>query len=379
MATSSSPSTSIEDFEDLYQDYAKGLNATEDGDKIIYKPQFEDVTQLYSQYGGLGDVFKTSEKQNRSNDWGHLSDKKFGDVTLLLRRKYNHHLGVPGSEKWTMALELQSPVLRQSFKEIVKGCTSISLEQSPIVLPEPFAELYFCQEKIRDAIQTSESDEVKSALQLLESFRQSYMKKTIAGLESARSEGLIEASNLWSLFPIGSTIVLENRVALRKSLIWCVIVRECSKKEQDNPDKEETWTISVEFNSFNGKRFIPVERSFDIGGFKGPRLIRLLPAYPLNLHPQKDKLRQSLIDRGKKYVELATNNGKEGTPRGKGSHQSYCGPFWNKGDDFYSKPTRPVRLLSHSGHVNLHSIARWSSCSRSGWDIGRRRRILRYH
>jgi hypothetical protein len=267
-----------DDFEDLYQDYVKAHNSTDDGDTTRYKTQFEDVTQLSNQYGSLGDVFKTSDKQSRENGEGGLSDKKFGDVALVLRRTY--HFDMNKGEQWTMTLELQSSVLRTAFKEIVKGYTSTSLEQNPIVISEPFSELYFCQERIQAAIKNAESEEIKSELELLETFRKNYMKSTITSLEIARNEGLIDASNLWSLFPIGSKILLENRETSRKPLLWCVVVRGCFEEPSDRTDQPKIWNVHVEFNSFNGKQYVPVWRTFRIGGFVGARHIRYVYAAP---------------------------------------------------------------------------------------------------
>lgn len=264
--------TMDDNFEDLYQDYVKTLNGDDDGDNTRYKMQFEDVTQLSNQYGSLGEVFKTSDKQSREKGEGGPSDKKFGDVALLLRRMY--HFDENRGEHWTMTLELQSSVLRTAFKKIAKGYTATSLEQNPIVIKEPFSELYFCQERIQSAIQNAESKDVRSELELLETFRKNYMKSTITALETARTEGLTDASNLWSLFPIGSKILLENKETSGKSLLWCVTVRGCFEEPADRADRPKIWSVHVEFKSFNGKIYVPVSRTFRIGGFVGSRHIR---------------------------------------------------------------------------------------------------------
>lgn len=333
-----------DDFEDLYQDYTNGREATDSDDEtVLYKNQIEDVTQLSNQYGSLGDVFKTSEKQSRDKSGRHRpSDRKFADVALLLRRTY--HWDLNKGESWSMTLEIQSPVLRKAFKDIVQGFTSSSLEQNPIVIQEPFSELYFCRERIRAAIENAESDEIKVELELLEQFRKTYMKQTIESLEISLSEGYIEAADLWSLFPMGSKIILQNRDVAGKPLIWCMNVRGCFEEPADRQDFLKVWIIHVEFTSFNGTQFLPVERTFRIGGYKGPRAVRSLPAYPLDLHPQKEELQKELIARGKQYVDLCTQNTTATTERGKGTHCSYSGPFWiySQNVEFHRKPNRQV-------------------------------------
>ena len=275
-----------DDFEDLYQDYVKGRDHV-DRDTTHYKTQFEDVTQLSSPYGNLGEVFKTSDKQSRDNGDSGPSEKKFGDVALLLRRVY--HWDTSKGEHWTMALELQSSTLREAFRDIAKGYTSTSLEQNPIVINEPFSELYFCKERIQEAIKNASSEKIKAELELLETFRNKYMKNTITALETARGEGLIDASNLWSLFPIGSNILLENRETSGKPLVWCVKVKGCFEEPQDRSEQPKIWDVHVEFNSFNGRQYVPVWRTFRIGGFVGARHIRYINRtvarfVPVNVH-----------------------------------------------------------------------------------------------
>lgn len=261
-----------DEFEDLYQDYMKAKKSGNDEDKTHYKSQFEDVTQLSNQYGNLGEVFKTSDKQSREKGEGGPSNKKFGDVALLLRRMY--HFDLNQGEKWTLTLEIQSLTLRTAFKEIIKGYTSASLEQNPIVIKEPFSELYFCRERIQEAIQNAKSEEIRRELELLEIFRKTYMKDTITALETARNEGLIDTNNLWSLFPTGSTILLENKDTYGRPVLWCVTVRGCFEEPSDRANQPKLWNVHVEFASFNGSQYVPAWRTFRIGGFVGVRHIR---------------------------------------------------------------------------------------------------------
>ncbi|CZR59474.1 uncharacterized protein PAC_09366 [Phialocephala subalpina] len=338
-----------ENFEALYEKYQKGRKNAESNDETPrYNSEFEDVTQLANSWGSVGDVFRTSEKQSRDNNGRkRLLEGKFSDVSLLLRRTF--HWDLSNGETWTMKLEIQSTVLRQAFREFAKGFTSISLEQVPIVIEEPFADLYFCRDRIQKAIEGASSDELKKELELLETFRKTYMEKTITTIETSLAEGMIKADDLWSLFPIGSEIILQNGDLPGRTMIWCVLVKSCFEaNKQKHGNESSVWKVTAKFNSFNGKQFRYVERSFSIGGYHGAREIRSLPAYPLDLHPEKEKLRQSLIDRGKRYVELCIGESRKTTNAGQGSHRSHSGPFWeistnsyrSHSINFFSKPTR---------------------------------------
>ena len=346
-----------EDFESLYESYKKRRKEAESDDGTPqYNSQFEDITQLSNRWGYHGEAFKTSEKQSRdSSGRKKPSDGKFSDFSLLLRRIYTWNRD--DGEKTTMRLEIQSTSLRLAFKQIAKGFTSISLDQDPIMIEEPFSDLYFCRDRIQKAIEDASSEELKKELELLETFRKSYMTKIITTIESSLADGMIKAEDLWSLFPVGSEIILQNRNNPGRILIWCVVVKSCfyEQEQSRSPGEPAVWTVNVEFTSFKGKRFERVERPFQIGGFQGSREIRSLPAYPLDLHPQKEELRQSLICRGKRYVELCIGESRKTTHAGQGTHCSYSGPFWKitthlyepssrVGIDFFSNPDCQVCL-----------------------------------
>jgi hypothetical protein len=368
-------------FEESFESYTKFLTAPGRYDENHpYNCSFEDVTQLSNQGGGLGEVFKTSEKQSRDSDGRKKSTKgKFNDISLLLRRIY--HWDSTRGETWTVRLEIQSTILRKAFKEIVQGYTSISLEQDPIVIPEPFSDLYFNRDRIQKAIKDATSDELKKELELLEEFRKNYMEKTITGIEVSFTEGQISASDLWSLFPVGSEIILQNREMPELTMIWCVVVKSCYQDLRDRderPDKPPVWLITAEFTSFDGRQFLKVERSFQIGGYQGTKVIRSLPAYPLSLHPQNEELRRNLIERGKKYVELCVGDSSKTTTAGQGSHRTYSGPFWEIPDEqggffrsqnnpvgvsFFKKPTREVIVPPLVPCTTDVCIARRKTCS----------------
>ncbi len=170
-----------------------------------------------------------------------------------MRRTYTFDR-TQNKEVWILRLEIQSAILREAFKKIVQGFTSVSLEQNPIVLKEPFSELYFCRDQIRRAIREAASSELRKELGLLEAFRESYMAKTIMSIETSFVEGKIEAADLWSLFPVGSKVILQNKHAPGRALIWCAIVKRCHEVEREKEKLPVVWAVEVEFTGFNGKR-----------------------------------------------------------------------------------------------------------------------------
>jgi hypothetical protein len=198
------------------------------------------------------------------------------DYSLLLRRirTLDRRRDI---QRWKLQLEIQSDVLRKEFQKIAKGFTAARLDQDPIVVPEPFAEIYFCRERIGNAIAKAESEEVKEQLELLEDFRGCYMAKTILSIETSFKEGKIEAQELWSLFPIGSIIILQNRHVAGNPLIWCAKVKHCYGEDKEEEGSPKVWEVGVEFLGFNGKQFRLAQSTFRVGASAGRNIFSAFP------------------------------------------------------------------------------------------------------
>ncbi|KAG8526543.1 uncharacterized protein KY384_008744 [Bacidia gigantensis] len=66
----------------------------------------------------------------------------------------------------------------------------------------------------------------------------------------------------------------------------------------------EYYDIDTRFLDNDGKRFGIASTTLDIKHFSGVRPITSLTVYPLKYHPQHEQLKQTLIERGKKFVAL---------------------------------------------------------------------------
>lgn len=69
------------------------------------------------------------------------------------------------------------------------------------------------------------------------------------------------------------------------------------------------------------------------------------------MYPQKEELERTLVERGKKHVDLCLGGNNDSIVHGKGCHRTYTGPFW-----ILPEPsTRSYGYEPDAGNVNFHA------------------------
>lgn len=291
-----------------------------DGGRPVFNSKFEDVKEI-RQDGEILIVTRSQNQYNRSQK----SKKRFGEYSLLLRRV----LDMNERQKPKLQLELQSDTLRGEFRRLAQGLTSISVNHDPIVIPEPYRELYYYRERIRTALVEAASEETRQELQLLVGFEAQYMSQTIATVKSFKDNGTIEFEWLWSLFAPGCDVVLQNTSASDTTVEWPAVLRSYETQVQNGV---LVWIVTVTHTGFNGHKFGKVQATFKFPSFSGTVDITQLPVYPLQYCRHKNRLTEAATERGRKYEAYCVDSSKTSKPP-IGTAMSYGGPFWTMRDE----------------------------------------------
>ncbi|KAM0418890.1 hypothetical protein ACHAPT_012155 [Fusarium lateritium] len=308
-----------------------------------FNQAFEDVKEI-RQDGYALTVMKTQMTFRQE----HERRGRFSEYSLLLRRI----MDVKSNARPKLQLEIQSDTLRQGFARIAENMTTIRLSHDPIVIPEPFMEVYHCREKIREALKLAESDVLRAELQLFVNFQDQYMTETIKTIDQFIAHGYIEFEWLWAIFPPGELVVIENVSASDAPIQWCAIVKSFEFRTLDSG--VQVWTLTVTHTGFNGLRLGKTETALTFPAFSNNIGISRLPAYPLKFCKDEIWVQQEAIRRGKNYEMycLASSRSKEvpiGTP------MWHAGPVWTErgdGDD-----RRGCRIMDNpSGTVRGRAI-----------------------
>lgn len=295
----------------------------DDDNELPYRIQLEDVTQENHPWGDIAAVYRTGEnvKQQRRRE------SRFGDAALVLR-----HIVVKKQmeERVISQLEIQSNSLRSAFIEIASGLVNINLHQDPIIIPDPYVEIYHCQRRIHEAIDTSKDKSLRDQLQLLQMFREDYMARTITDLQALEPNGLITFDLLSFIFAPGHSVVLTNRYLSHFPTHWIALLHSCHFITDANKEEKKVGIeLRLKYTGFNGTVFGSVNTVIRLDRFLGTKNITELPVYPMKYHPDHHKLLDSLKVRGLEYLGLCLGSSKSPLAQKTfGSHTYYSGPVW---------------------------------------------------
>ncbi|KAI1763926.1 hypothetical protein GGR53DRAFT_343868 [Hypoxylon sp. FL1150] len=316
-----------DDFDNLFSKYPRPKNQRDtgpasSGEVASSNSRFEDITQETGFLGIIFQVYLTAETPQQQN----RQETRFKDYSLILRRIVPQK---QGDRDPVLQLEIQSKTLRKAFRQLATGRVNINLRRSPIIIREPYVEIYHCQEQIQEAIKNAD-DTVKDELRLLQTFQKDYMHEEIDDFESLESHGLISFDFLQHLFIPGSLVVLPNRFISAFQPHWAAVVVQCQVSKNKN---EKEWDINLAYTNFDGASFGTVFTKLRFPAFNDIKKIIDLPAYPIKYHPQPESLLQELATRGKKYYSLCMDPELGRQYVSTGSHCYYDGSFWEVNDE----------------------------------------------
>ncbi|KAI2631945.1 hypothetical protein GGR54DRAFT_634714 [Hypoxylon sp. NC1633] len=312
-----------DDFEELFSKYPRPKNARSNAggtsSNAVTKSncRFEDITQETGFLGIVFQVYPTAETPQQQD----RQEARFKEYSIILRRI------VPlkqGERDPVLQLEIQSLTLRKAFRRLAEGHVNINLHRNPIILKEPYVELYHCQDQIEEASLDAD-DDTKDELQLLRTFRKDYMSEAIKDFESLESHGLISYDFLQYLFVPGSLVVMPNRFISPSQPLWAAVVVYCQVIKGRN---ENSWEIGLAYTNFNGASFGTVFSKLLYPAFADIRKIVELPVYPIKYHPQHQTVLQALETRGRNYYKLCMDFEQERQCISTGFHRYYDGSFW---------------------------------------------------
>ncbi|PHH80034.1 hypothetical protein CDD82_2018 [Ophiocordyceps australis] len=141
----------------------------------------------------------------------------------------------------------------------------------------------------------------RKQLKVLIQYLDSDYAKTKECLYPMLESGVITFDLLWALWK-PNTLVFGN---LYGSSDDHRVFRVDLAYHQNNIIRGECYIIEGKYLEYDGKKFGFGSFAEEMGEFQGARKITSLPCYPLRYHRDEARIRQNLIDRGKKFVALS--------------------------------------------------------------------------
>ena len=237
---------------------------------------------------------------------------EFDEFLFTVRRNFNWE-----NKYRDTVVDIKSKPLRDALAEVMKDVKCVSLvEEQPCLDPNI---LFLYLEDIRTyykkTLKSRAKKERKSKIKRKIKETMKHCKVLVSYLDEdyddikKRLYPMLEAGNitfdlLWALFKPNSIAVTSTYGAWDEP--------RCFKVDYANKEtsfvKGEWYCIEGRYLEYDGKNFGLGDFEIDIDHFQGPRRITSLSTYPLHYHKEKETVKKKLIERGKRFIELAGMN-----------------------------------------------------------------------
>lgn len=307
------PSTAAID--DKEKDTAKKkvrFEGIEDGDWI---PELKRVVQVCDDEGkehviGL-EKYETISRPTRRRDES-AEQQAFKEYAILLKAVVTQEQTLATTV--VFRLELQSEPLQEIFRRIAPLYKELRLDMSPIVIEYPFRCLFFLRGQLRDIAHDRDTPPGarRAVSELLAFIHTSFCHKDIihAYTELVPKAGKVTFPMLYTIFPPYEQVIWiddadSNVTRAEGYILESVTFVEAEKK------KPPAWKFNLLSGDHDGDNFKVRRQEGTVEWFDGTKDIspRNIPVIPLRFFPEQKRkeIRDSIVARGKKYVELCSS------------------------------------------------------------------------
>ena len=150
-------------------------------------------------------------------------------------------------------------------------------------------------EEAKDTPNKGLIDDISTALEFIDED----FGNTILSLASLSEHDEITFDLLWTLFP-PRTVVFTKKNEMNEPQA----LRFQTGSYETRQDRSEYFSLKCSMINHDGQDFGWGDHWLEINGFEGAKKTYTLSALPLSLHPEKEAMRNQLIDRGRKYIQM---------------------------------------------------------------------------
>lgn len=248
------------------------------------------VDQIYSRKDRQNHLFKTSKlPRNRLPPRHALVIRRIIDARGLLK----------GVE-----IDIKSPKLAEVLKEIFRGAEKLMIaksDESPVVSPQSLFLAWDALEERRtqESFREPQDDQLLQDISVALAYLHDDFGPKRAELKGLAQEGLITYELLGSMFT-PNMVLYTDKNWLKEG--QAIKFKSGAYRELQNG--ERFYALEAVLISHDGEDFGWGSTLIKLPIFEGKMKITSLEVFPFAQHPEEHTIRQSLVNRGRKFVDL---------------------------------------------------------------------------
>ncbi|KAH6895897.1 P-loop containing nucleoside triphosphate hydrolase protein [Thelonectria olida] len=261
--------------------------------------------------GSDGDACELQEYEHRFDTRGQMRPLRVGTkeafefskdpshrAAIVLIRAYG-----PSRNLLGIKLEIRSRHIRKALREVIGTYPSVSFHTSGCIsVNDPPMCLFHYRLELEEYATHCGNPLAKAHINLCLDYVKSSLRQAISAFEAgmgAEKGPSIVHRDLWMAFKPG--ILIYQRINNTDVVLRLLRVESFKWAESD---EVQVWILTAERIDYNGIDYGYIGHTINIKKYSGYKLMRELRAFPLECHPNKEKIRQNLARRGRKFVSL---------------------------------------------------------------------------
>ena len=261
---------------------------SEDAIDEVAPPSMQKIMDITEFGTRNGDSIITKSRRFRKPK---QKKEKFHSYIALCRRKLND-MGIVVS----IDLEVNSPILRRAFAEVLKNVERINLDADPIVIPKPFEVLWYRWDQMIEYYEKMLGKPGEKELAKIVEFIEANLEDIRKEYKKNVTYGKITSAIAWTIFQPGEIICTNTK---SNSPTQCFEVRDC----KTIPGGLEIKCSTCQFNgrAFGySKQLIQITLPMNAGSYP----ITDLNVYPLKYMSDAEQMKERLVARGHRYAQI---------------------------------------------------------------------------
>ena len=310
-----------EDAVEPIKENGEGPKDKETGEEIVKKEEEEaaeeaeeDKGEINTKVGGKCEVKKLYAGTNRRCDccikWedhkpdaGNEGIKEERDGYAILYRLIPHG----GDDEWkTHSIRINSTRLKLRLERVFEDYPGIDPDE--MTFKHPFAPFLHRWDRLLELQETEKDPETADHIKLLRQLLEHELKEPFKAMKKFAETGLISFDNMiYALVP-GEIITSSQNGEPCAALLRSV--------ERHTKNDSPEYRYYVEMIDADSKRFGVFSTVWGLRCWNGTIQMASLQHFPLRLHPERETVKERLIERGRKFERLQGQHYK--AYRGKG-------------------------------------------------------------
>ncbi|KAF5012012.1 hypothetical protein FDECE_1907 [Fusarium decemcellulare] len=207
-----------------------------------------------------------------------------------------------GPSLQTTSIKIQSPELKRCLAEILSGYPRVDTAAPTVEFTPPFMPFLHRWERFLQAEAATDSEKSKEHLRILQRALEIELEDPFQIFQEIRQTGYVTFPNVPIALVPGEILLTYKDGMMSAGGLQDAYIEKTYQGEY-------VCRVKVHVLDWNGSRFGYREQQWDLESFEGFRKVTDLPVFPLRAHPDRERIKKRLIERGRSFEELCDRRG----------------------------------------------------------------------